>query len=169
MLSVTRTWPTRWLRRKRSRPGVGRLSTGQRRCMKTRPIDAKSDISMNHIMFGEIGAWMYKALGGIRPGPAWFQERLVGAALCQKSESVRRHVRRPLRYDSVGLETVGSGYFVRSNGAAQCHGHAQTSRCEWTIGLRKRETPDASVCRDSFSEGSRSGGALPATSRNVPV
>lgn len=31
------------------------------------PIDAASDISMNHIMFGEIGAWMYKALGGIKP------------------------------------------------------------------------------------------------------
>ncbi len=34
------------------------------------PIDAKSDISLNHIMFGEIGAWYYKALGGIRPDPA---------------------------------------------------------------------------------------------------
>jgi len=33
------------------------------------PIDAKSDISMNHIMFGEIGAWLYKAPGGIRPDP----------------------------------------------------------------------------------------------------
>ncbi|GAB3651392.1 glycoside hydrolase family 78 protein [Echinicola sediminis] len=33
-------------------------------------IDAKSDISMNHIMFGEIGAWIYKALGGIKPDPA---------------------------------------------------------------------------------------------------
>lgn len=31
------------------------------------PIDAKSDISMNHIMFGEIGAWLYKAPGGIKP------------------------------------------------------------------------------------------------------
>ena len=31
------------------------------------PINAKSDISMNHIMFGEISAWYYKALGGIRP------------------------------------------------------------------------------------------------------
>ena len=29
------------------------------------PIDSKSDISMNHIMFGEIGAWFYKSLGGI--------------------------------------------------------------------------------------------------------
>lgn len=34
------------------------------------PIDAKSDISMNHIMFGEVGAWMYKCLTGIRPDPA---------------------------------------------------------------------------------------------------
>lgn len=34
------------------------------------PIDAKSDISMNHIMFGEIGAWYYKALGGIKPDPS---------------------------------------------------------------------------------------------------
>lgn len=31
------------------------------------PIDAQSDISLNHIMFGEIGAWLYKGLGGIRP------------------------------------------------------------------------------------------------------
>ncbi|MDO6435187.1 family 78 glycoside hydrolase catalytic domain [Flavitalea sp. BT771] len=34
------------------------------------PIDAKSDISLNHIMFGEIGAWMYKGLAGILPDPA---------------------------------------------------------------------------------------------------
>ncbi|SHL58913.1 alpha-L-rhamnosidase [Chitinophaga jiangningensis] len=31
------------------------------------PIHAKSDLSRNHIMFGEIGAWLYKALAGIRP------------------------------------------------------------------------------------------------------
>lgn len=30
-------------------------------------IDSKNDISMNHIMFGEIGAWLYKSLGGIHP------------------------------------------------------------------------------------------------------
>ncbi len=34
------------------------------------PIDAKNDISLNHIMFGEIGAWYYKALGGIKPDAA---------------------------------------------------------------------------------------------------
>jgi alpha-L-rhamnosidase len=31
------------------------------------PLDTKSDISMNHIMFGEIGAWMFKSPGGIFP------------------------------------------------------------------------------------------------------
>ncbi len=32
-------------------------------------IDADRDISMNHIMFGEISAWFYKAPGGINPDP----------------------------------------------------------------------------------------------------
>ena len=32
-------------------------------------IHARNDISMNHIMFGEIGAWLYKGLGGIKPDP----------------------------------------------------------------------------------------------------
>ncbi|MCE5205275.1 MAG: glycoside hydrolase family 78 protein [Porphyromonadaceae bacterium] len=31
------------------------------------PLDAGSDISLNHTMFGEINAWYYKALGGIFP------------------------------------------------------------------------------------------------------
>lgn len=34
------------------------------------PVDAKSDISLNHIMFGEVSAWFYKALGGIKPDPS---------------------------------------------------------------------------------------------------
>ncbi|MFT2008319.1 glycoside hydrolase family 78 protein [Pontibacter sp. 13R65] len=33
------------------------------------PIDAEKDISMNHIMFGEVSAWYFKALGGIKPDP----------------------------------------------------------------------------------------------------
>ncbi|NJN26439.1 MAG: family 78 glycoside hydrolase catalytic domain [Cyclobacteriaceae bacterium] len=32
-------------------------------------IGAMSDLSLNHIMFGEINAWLYKALGGIKPDP----------------------------------------------------------------------------------------------------
>ncbi|MFN8334424.1 MAG: family 78 glycoside hydrolase catalytic domain [Cyclobacteriaceae bacterium] len=30
-------------------------------------IDATRDLSLNHIMFGEIGAWMFKGIGGIYP------------------------------------------------------------------------------------------------------
>jgi alpha-L-rhamnosidase len=33
-------------------------------------INSKNDISLNHIMFGEVGAWMYKSLAGIRPDPS---------------------------------------------------------------------------------------------------
>jgi alpha-L-rhamnosidase len=33
------------------------------------PIDAKRDLSLNHIMFGEVCAWFFKALGGIKPDP----------------------------------------------------------------------------------------------------
>ena len=32
-------------------------------------LDSKNDISLNHIMFGEIGAWLYKGPAGIRPDP----------------------------------------------------------------------------------------------------
>jgi alpha-L-rhamnosidase len=34
-------------------------------------IEAKRDLSLNHIMFGEINAWYYKALGGIKPDPEY--------------------------------------------------------------------------------------------------
>lgn len=37
---------------------------------ETWALDAVRDISMNHIMFGEINAWFYKALGGIFPDEA---------------------------------------------------------------------------------------------------
>ncbi|MBO9592122.1 MAG: family 78 glycoside hydrolase catalytic domain [Niabella sp.] len=32
-------------------------------------VDAERDASLNHIMFGDIGAWFYKGLGGIFPDP----------------------------------------------------------------------------------------------------
>ena len=43
------------------------IANGATTLFENWPIDAKSDISMNHIMFGEIGAWMYKGIGGIKP------------------------------------------------------------------------------------------------------
>ncbi len=33
------------------------------------PLKTNTDISRNHIMFGEISAWFYKGLGGIKPDP----------------------------------------------------------------------------------------------------
>jgi len=45
------------------------IKNGRTTLLENWPIDAKSDISQNHIMFGEIGAWYYKALGGIKPDP----------------------------------------------------------------------------------------------------
>ena len=33
-------------------------------------IEAHSDLSLNHIMFGEIGAWLYKGIAGIKPDPS---------------------------------------------------------------------------------------------------
>ena len=32
-------------------------------------IHSERDISLNHIMFGEVGAWFFKTLGGIKPDP----------------------------------------------------------------------------------------------------
>ena len=43
------------------------IKNGATTLLENWPIDAKSDISQNHIMFGEISAWMYKALAGIKP------------------------------------------------------------------------------------------------------
>ena len=43
------------------------IANGATTLFENWPIDAKSDISMNHIMFGEIGAWFYKGIGGIKP------------------------------------------------------------------------------------------------------
>jgi alpha-L-rhamnosidase len=40
-------------------------------------IEAKNDISLNHIMFGEIGAWLYKGIGGIRPDESQAGFKLV--------------------------------------------------------------------------------------------
>ncbi|ADQ17462.1 alpha-L-rhamnosidase [Leadbetterella byssophila DSM 17132] len=60
------------------------------------PIDAKSDISMNHIMFGEIGAWYYKALGGIRPESAGFQKILVKPFIPRELERFSVELESPL-------------------------------------------------------------------------
>ncbi len=45
------------------------IKTGATTLYENWPITEVRDLSMNHIMFGEIGAWFYKTLGGIKPDP----------------------------------------------------------------------------------------------------
>lgn len=45
------------------------IANGATTLQENWPLKSSSDISRNHIMFGEIGAWFYKALGGIKPDP----------------------------------------------------------------------------------------------------
>ena len=45
------------------------IANGATTLLENWPWKTNTDISRNHIMFGEIGAWFYKALGGIKPDP----------------------------------------------------------------------------------------------------
>jgi alpha-L-rhamnosidase len=45
------------------------IANGATTLLENWPFKANTDISRNHIMFGEINAWFYKALGGIKPDP----------------------------------------------------------------------------------------------------
>ena len=45
------------------------IANGATTLQENWPLKTSYDISRNHIMFGEIGAWFYKALGGIKPDP----------------------------------------------------------------------------------------------------
>lgn len=45
------------------------IKNGATTLLENWDIQADSDLSRNHIMFGEIGAWYFKALGGIFPDP----------------------------------------------------------------------------------------------------
>jgi hypothetical protein len=59
------------------RPGINQwywagwwIKNGATTLYENWPVNAGSDASLNHIMFGEIGAWFYKGLGGILPDTA---------------------------------------------------------------------------------------------------
>jgi alpha-L-rhamnosidase len=43
------------------------ISSGATTLYENWDLSAENDLSLNHIMFGEISAWYYKALGGINP------------------------------------------------------------------------------------------------------
>lgn len=59
--------------------------------------DRKGAMSRNHIMFGEIGAWFYKALGGIKPDPEnpGFKNILLEPHFVKGLESFKAHHNGP--------------------------------------------------------------------------
>lgn len=74
------------------------------------PINATSDISMNHIMFGEIGAWMYKALGGIKTSEAAPGFQVINLEPCFP----KKLVQFSCRHESV-MGTIESGWERKGN------------------------------------------------------
>ena len=97
-------------------------------------IDSERDISLNHIMFGEIGAWFYKALGGIRPDESnpGFRHILLSPQFvsglnkadvsydspCGKIESKWERKKKTIRYsvtipaNTMAFLTIPSGHFL---------------------------------------------------------
>ncbi|GBU07325.1 alpha-rhamnosidase [Bacteroidales bacterium] len=45
------------------------IANGATTLLENWDLDAKRDISDNHMMFGEVGGWFFKGLGGIKPDP----------------------------------------------------------------------------------------------------
>jgi alpha-L-rhamnosidase len=62
------------------------------------PVEAKSDASLNHIMFGEIGAWLFKALGRILPDTAalGFRHTLLRPHIIDGLDSLTATHRSPM-------------------------------------------------------------------------
>ena len=60
-------------------------------------LDAQRDISDNHMMFGEIGAWMFKALGGLKPDPEnpGFAEFSLQPAMVKDLDNVHMYLDSP--------------------------------------------------------------------------
>jgi alpha-L-rhamnosidase len=76
----------------------------------------KLNFSLNHIMFGEIGAWMYKALGGIRPDPdhPGFKNILLEPHFVKGLDSFSCYHDGPYgRIESAWIKTAGAiGYRI---------------------------------------------------------
>ena len=72
-------------------------------------IHAKNDLSMNHIMFGEIGAWLYKGLGGIRPDSAspGFKNILINPYFPEDLKQFKSSVNTPFGRAESGWKRKG--------------------------------------------------------------
>lgn len=77
------------------------------------PIQAKSDLSRNHIMFGEIGAWMFKHLAGIKPdeNQPGFKHMIIEPRFSSDLDSLDAWHHTP--YGKVGIKWVRVGPGVK--------------------------------------------------------
>ncbi|SDZ76031.1 alpha-L-rhamnosidase [Arachidicoccus rhizosphaerae] len=74
-------------------------------------IQSKNDISLNHIMFGQIGAWMYSGLAGILPDPAspGFKHSILRPALPDSLTRFEAEHQTPYGTVSIAWKRTPSG------------------------------------------------------------
>ena len=74
-------------------------------------IQSKNDISLNHIMFGQIGAWMYSGLAGILPDPQrpGFKHSVLRPALPDSLSHFNASHETPFGELSVHWERIKAG------------------------------------------------------------
>lgn len=108
-------------------------------------LEATRDISDNHMMFGEIGAWFFKALGGIRPDPArpGFRHIILKPAFVDGLEYFEASHMAPDGIVTSSWKRKGGrvAYTVTvpSNTSATLTVAARSARC---VGLKTEKTPE---------------------------
>lgn len=75
-------------------------------------IQSKNDISLNHIMFGQIGAWMYRGLAGIVPDPAQpgFKHTVLRPAFPDDLQDFQASHKTPFGNISVSWQRPGGNH-----------------------------------------------------------
>ncbi|MDR1023559.1 MAG: glycoside hydrolase family 78 protein [Prevotellaceae bacterium] len=73
------------------------IENGATTLLENWDLNASRDISDNHMMFGEIGAWFYKGLGGIFPDPQepGFKHIILRPNFVENLDSFEAHFRSP--------------------------------------------------------------------------
>lgn len=110
-------------------------------------LEATRDISDNHMMFGEIGGWFFKGLGGIKPDPEapGFKHILLRPEF-RRPRGIRGFARRPLRSDRVGMDAPGQyGDLPRPN-------PGQQYRNALPAGQRGRREGASAGCRKPYAD-----------------
>lgn len=109
-------------------------------------LEATRDISDNHMMFGEIGGWFFKGLGGIKPTRSAGLQTHPAAPEFRRPRGIRGFARRPLRADRVGMDAPGQyGDLPRPN-------PGQQYRNALPAGQRGRREGASAGCRKPYAD-----------------